>query len=92
MTSPAADHERQADDLEPVRCAVLTISDTRTQETDESGPLIERQLSDHGHLAVARAIVPDEPADILARIEAWISDPEIQVVISTGGTGVSRRD
>ena len=95
MSSPAADHERRAADHargQPVRCAVLTISDSRTVETDKSGPLIERLLDESGHRTAARTLVPDEAEAIAARLEPWLADSSIQAIITTGGTGFAPRD
>jgi molybdenum cofactor biosynthesis protein B len=75
-----------------VRCAVLTISDTRTEETDSGGRAIASLLTDAGHEVVARRIVRDEPADVRAFVEAQIAAPDVQAVITTGGTGISSRD
>jgi len=71
---------------------VLTISDSRTVRTDESGPLIERILTAAGHLAVDRALIEDEPQAIEAALNRWLADAGIQVILTTGGTGISVRD
>jgi molybdenum cofactor biosynthesis protein B len=95
MTSSSPEHQRQAADAaghDPVRCAVLTVSDTRTPKTDRSGPLAEEILSAHGHVTVERAIVRDEPDAIAAQLETWLGDQQIQVILTTGGTGIARRD
>jgi len=76
----------------PVNIAVLTISDTRTPADDKSGQVLVERLAEAGHLLAARAIVPDEVARIQAHVKAWIEDPAIDVVIATGGTGVTGRD
>lgn len=76
----------------PVNIAVLTVSDTRTAENDTSGAYIADRLSAEGHRIVARAIVKDVEAEIRAQLETWIADPGIDVVIATGGTGVTPRD
>ncbi len=76
----------------PVRCAVLTVSDTRTLETDEGGRLIVELLQCAGHVVVRRGIVPDEPAEVRSWLEEALADPEVQAVLTTGGTGVSPRD
>jgi molybdopterin adenylyltransferase len=76
----------------PVRVAVLTVSDTRTVETDTSGAYIADRLAGEGHVIAARAIVKDVEAEIRAQLKAWIADPQIEVVIATGGTGVTPRD
>src|SRR5215210_5168371 len=76
----------------PVRIAVLTVSDTRTEETDKSGPLLVRMIEAAGHQLAEHARVPDEPKMIRKQVKAWIKDPEIDVVITTGGTGFTGRD
>ncbi|MEQ9331935.1 molybdenum cofactor biosynthesis protein B [Thalassobaculum sp.] len=76
----------------PVHIAVLTVSDTRTPETDRSGDTLVQRLTGAGHLLAARAIVKDEVAAITAQLQAWIADDGIEVVIATGGTGVTGRD
>jgi len=76
----------------PVNIAVLTVSDTRTLETDGSGQLIVDRLSGVGHRIVAREIVIDSEVAIRARLAQWIADPGVEVVIATGGTGVTPRD
>jgi molybdenum cofactor biosynthesis protein B len=77
---------------ESVRCAVLTVSDTRTRETDTSGELIRDTLSLAGHKVVDYQIVPDEPEQISEIIAAWIARDDVQVVLSNGGTGIAARD
>jgi molybdenum cofactor biosynthesis protein B len=76
----------------PVNIAVLTVSDTRTLETDTSGQTLVDRLTGAGHHLADRAIVKDEASAIEARFRAWIADPLVDVVISTGGTGVTGRD
>jgi len=76
----------------PVNVAVLTVSDTRTIETDTSGKLIADRLSEAGHRIVAREIVIDSELKIRAQLAQWIADPGVDVVIATGGTGVTPRD
>jgi molybdenum cofactor synthesis domain-containing protein len=76
----------------PVNIAVLTVSDTRTTETDTSGRYIADTLAAAGHLIAARAIVTDTEIGIRAQLAQWIADPFIDVVIATGGTGVTPRD
>ncbi len=95
MTSSSHDHQRHAADAagrDPVRCAVLTVSDTRTPETDRSGPLAEALLKKGGHVTVARMIIPDDPDAIAGQLDAWLADDRIQVILTTGGTGIARRD
>ena len=83
-------HREAAPDV--VRCAVLTISDTRTTETDTSGQLIRQHLSWRGHQIVAYEIVPDDAARIGALLDEWLGRDDIQAIITNGGTGIARRD
>jgi molybdenum cofactor biosynthesis protein B len=76
----------------PVRIAVLTISDSRTLADDRSGDALVGRLSAAGHVLADRAVVKDEVAAIVSRLHAWIDDPQIDCVITTGGTGVTGRD
>jgi molybdenum cofactor biosynthesis protein B len=76
----------------PVRIAVLTVSDTRTQQNDTSGDTLVQRLADAGHILADRAIVKDDVPTIRAQFRQWIEDPQIDVVISTGGTGLTGRD
>src|SRR5687768_2477618 len=76
----------------PVRCAVLTVSDTRTLENDVGGPLIEQHLKKAGHQSIERAIVRDEVEAIEAQLRAWLSNSSIDAILITGGTGISQRD
>ena len=76
----------------PVRIALMTVSDTRTRENDVSGDTLEARVRDAGHLVAERVIVPDDTARIADQLVKWIADPEIDVVISTGGTGLTGRD
>ena len=76
----------------PLRIAVLTVSDTRTEETDRSGALLAERLTSAGHELVGKAIVPDDIEAIRARVQNWAGDPAIDVIISTGGTGFAPRD
>ncbi|MEM0943693.1 MAG: molybdenum cofactor synthesis domain-containing protein, partial [Pseudomonadota bacterium] len=76
----------------PCRIAVLTVSDTRSPEDDRSGDTLVARLEGAGHRLAARAIVTDDRAGIAAQLSTWIADPEIDVVLSTGGTGLTGRD
>ncbi len=76
----------------PLSIAVLTVSDTRDEATDTSGKLLAERLAEAGHKLADRAIVKDEVEAIRNWIERWISEPSVDVVISTGGTGFSPRD
>ena len=79
-------------EFKPVSIAVLTISDTRTEADDKSGKAIVERLQAAGHRLHEKAIVPDDIYRIRAEVSRWIADPDCQVVITTGGTGVSGRD
>ena len=76
----------------PVAIAVLTVSDTRTPETDRSGDTLVERLTKAGHHLAARAIVIDDIDAIVAKLRALIADPSVDVVLATGGTGVTGRD
>ena len=75
-----------------VNIAILTVSDTRTEADDRSGDILVERTKTAGHHVVRRQIVKDDTAAIVAQLKEWIADPEIDVVISTGGTGVTGRD
>lgn len=79
-------------EFEPVRIAVMTVSDTRTHDDDRSGALLIERLEGAGHELVDRAIVKDELELIIAQLRRWIEDERVQVVLSTGGTGITARD
>ena len=76
----------------PLRVAVLTISDTRMQETDTSGALLVERLTAAGHTLIHRAIVSDDIALIQDQLVSWIEDEDVEIVLTTGGTGFSMRD
>lgn len=80
------------DGFVPVDIAVLTVSDSRTAETDGSGAWLAGAIEAAGHRLAARAIVPDDVEGIRAAVRAWIDDPGVDVVITTGGTGLTGRD
>ncbi len=75
-----------------VRIAILTVSDTRTHDDDRSGDTLVDRLTTAGHELADRAIVPDDPDQIVGKLHAWIDDPQVDCVITTGGTGVTGRD
>ncbi len=79
-------------EFKPVRIAVLVVSDTRTLETDTSGSLLAERLQTAGHELADRKIVKDDPALIQHTVQNWIDDPSVDVVISSGGTGLTGRD
>jgi len=76
----------------PVRVAVLTISDTRDEESDTSGDLLASRVTGAGHELADRAIVPDDVARIREQIKAWVASGSVDVIVSTGGTGITGRD
>ncbi len=76
----------------PIRIAVLTVSDTRSLEDDKSGDTLVARIEAAGHIVAARDIVTDDRPEIAKRLRAWCADPEIDVILSTGGTGLTGRD
>jgi molybdopterin adenylyltransferase len=78
--------------FQALNIAVLTVSDTRTAADDRSGDLLASRIEGSGHRLTARAIVKDDAGLIADRLRAWIADPAVEVVITTGGTGVTGRD
>jgi len=81
-----------ARDFIPVRLAVLTVSDTRSLAEDRSGDTLAQRIEAAGHVLAARAMCRDERAEIAARLREWSADPGIDVILSTGGTGLTGRD
>ena len=79
-------------EFHPLRIAVLTVSDTRTMETDTSGGLLVERLTAAGHRLAARALVRDDIVAIRGQVQAWVDDPEVDVILTTGGTGFAPRD
>lgn len=79
-------------DFIPVRIAVLTVSDTRTPDDDKSGDRLIQRLSDAGHVLAERMIVRDEVSLLTAALNRWIDDASVDVILTTGGTGVTGRD
>lgn len=75
-----------------INIAILTVSDTRTLQTDTSGQALVNLITEAGHHVIAREIVPDIRGKIVARLERWVADANVDVVIATGGTGVTGRD
>lgn len=76
----------------PVRIAVLTVSDSRSLQDDRSGQVLVDRLQAAGHVLADRKIMPDERVEIADQLRAWVADPAVDVVISTGGTGLTGRD
>ena len=76
----------------PINIAVLTVSDTRTTEDDTSGDILAARIEGAGHTLAARTIVKDDAGLLAAQFEAWIDDPQVDAIVSTGGTGLTGRD
>lgn len=76
----------------PVRIAVLTVSDTRNMETDTSGAILTERIEASGHVLAERAIVPDDLLRIRDAVRGWIEDDQVDVILTTGGTGLTGRD
>lgn len=87
--SARIDHTRP---FVPLRIAVLTISDTRTPKTDKSGPLLVQMIEAAGHTVADRMVSPDDVKSIRKAVKAWVKADDIDVVITTGGTGFTGRD
>lgn len=90
MSASAQEHKDQSP--ERIRCAVITVSDTRTAETDTSGGLIRERLETAGHAVTEYRIVRDEPAEIGPMVDELASRPDCDAIIVNGGTGIARRD
>jgi molybdopterin adenylyltransferase len=86
---PGIDETRQ---FIPLHIAVLTVSDTRSLTDDKSGTTLAERIAKAGHALAARAIVTDDVDKIRAQVKAWITDPGVDVIITTGGTGFTGRD
>ncbi|MFL0356447.1 molybdenum cofactor biosynthesis protein B [Erythrobacter sp. GH1-10] len=76
----------------PINIAILTVSDTRTLENDTSGDILAERVTEAGHTLAARTIVEDDAALLATQFDAWIDDPQIDAIVSTGGTGLTGRD
>ena len=85
-------HDNKPREFIPLNIAILTVSDTRTEETDTSGALLKEKLTSAGHNLADKQINPDDIYRIRATVSGWIANPQVQVVITTGGTGVTGRD
>ena len=84
-------HQQSANDIR-ARCAVITLSDTRTEATDKGGARIKQLLVEQGHEVVEYQIIPDDPAKFELLLETFLVRADIDAVVTTGGTGLSRRD
>lgn len=85
-------HSSSEREFVALNIAVLTVSDSRTDETDKSGKLLAERLTSAGHRLADKLIVPDDVYRIRAAVAAWIADTDVEAVITTGGTGVTGRD
>lgn len=79
-------------ETQPVRFAVLTVSDSRTNATDRSGDTLASRIATAGHTVAARALIRDDAEAITALLREWLARPDVDVVVSTGGTGITGRD
>jgi molybdopterin adenylyltransferase len=85
------EHQKAASQVERIRIAIITISDTRTHETDTNGLYLKEEIAKHGHTLTGYTILPDEPAQVTAHI-TQIAQTDTQVILLNGGTGISPRD
>jgi len=90
MSESAAQHRAQSPHR--VRCAVITVSDTRTHENDTGGQLVVDKLAEAGHDVVARQIIPDDPVRMTALVRELCARDDVAAILLTGGTGISHRD
>ena len=79
-------------DFVPLRISILVVSDSRTEETDTSGKILVERLTEEGHILAEKCIVPDDIYQIRAVMSRWIVDPAVDIILSTGGTGLTGRD
>jgi molybdenum cofactor biosynthesis protein B len=91
-SASTAEHRSEAARRDAARCAVLTISDSRTEATDESGALLAQLLHDAGHVVAFRALLPNDDAQIRSRLEEALGRSDVEAVFCTGGTGLGSRD
>lgn len=85
-------HREEARRITQVRCAVLTVSDSRTAATDESGPLLRARLEAAGHAVTEHDLLPNDEPRVRARVEGWLAREDVDAVFLTGGTGLGSRD
>ena len=92
MTLPIGGRIDEGQPLKPVRVAVLTISDTRDEESDTSGDILAGRVTGAGHVLAGRALVADDRSAIRAKVLSWIAAGEVDAIVTTGGTGLTGRD
>lgn len=92
MGSTSQQHREIASKQGPVHVAIITVSDTRTRETDSGGDLIEQRVTSQGHVVVFRVIVKDEPDQIGGLLDRIVNDTDARLLLFTGGTGIAPRD
>ncbi|MCF6217318.1 MAG: molybdenum cofactor biosynthesis protein B [Gammaproteobacteria bacterium] len=85
-------HTPEHTEFKAINIAILTVSDTRTEETDSSGKILVERLTQHGHMLAEKVILVDDRYQLRAQVSQWIADDEVQAVIITGGTGMTGRD
>lgn len=85
-------HRADAKRFERLRCAVLTVTDSRTVETDESGPLIRDRLTARGHAITDHALLPNDEPQVRTHVTGWLAREDVDVILVTGGTGLGSRD
>jgi molybdenum cofactor biosynthesis protein B len=90
--SSVSDLEHKAQAPTSVRCVVITVSDSRTEQTDTSGSAIAEMLRAAGHVVAGRTIVSDDPELVRGTVERQLSHPDVHAIITTGGTGITSRD
>jgi molybdenum cofactor biosynthesis protein B len=86
------DHQQAASNIPAIGFAIITLSDTRTEATDKSGAFLKQSIEDNGHRVARYEIVSDDPEAIAQALDAALSDPDVGVLVTTGGTGISARD
>lgn len=89
---PTTPDEHKSNAPAAVRCAIITVSDTRTLDTDTSGDEIARLLAESGHVLIVREIIPDEPEQMRPLLHALSQRDDVDAILMTGGTGITRRD
>ncbi len=85
-------HRGEAKRITSLRCAVLTVSDSRTAETDEAGPYLRAALGDAGHQVLDHGLLPNDEARVRSQVQAWIEREDLDLIVMTGGTGLGSRD